>query len=34
MGGTSKLDEAQIKKLLEELKKNPGKGGPVEGTGH
>lgn len=33
MGGSSKLDEAQIKKLLEELKKNPGKGGPVEG-GH
>ncbi len=34
MGGTSQLDEAQIKKLLEELKKNPGKGGPVEGDGH
>lgn len=34
VGGSSQLDEAQIKKLLEELKKNPGKGGPVEGAEH
>jgi len=34
MGGESKLDEAQIKKMLEELKKNPGKGGPVGGEQH
>ncbi len=34
MGGESKMDERQIKKLLEELKKNPGKGGPVEDAEH
>jgi tetratricopeptide (TPR) repeat protein len=33
MGGSSQLDEAQIKKLLEELKKKQGAGGPV-GDGH
>lgn len=34
MGGESKLDEAQIKKLIDEMKKNPGKGGPVDGERH
>ncbi len=35
MGGSSKVDEAQIKRLIEQMKKNPGKGGPVPaGEGH
>jgi hypothetical protein len=34
MGGTSQLDDAQIKKLLDELKKKQGAGGPAGGEQH